>query len=89
MKDEISQLSKGRRRRAISNPNKKFMTLVEALVAEETMSESNQAIEETGAVEDVIEVGGMQEDEGSNSEAEELPVVHTRTGCEVKIPRKY
>lgn len=31
----------------------------------------------------------MQEDEGPNLEAEELPVVRTRTGCEVKRPRKY
>jgi hypothetical protein len=65
------------------------MTLFEALVAEETISEPMQASKEMGAVEDVIEVGGMQEDESSNSEAEELPVIRTRTGREVKRPRKY
>ena len=82
-------MSRDKKRKAIPNPNKKFMTLAEALVAGETTSEPNQAIEETGAVEDVIEVGGMQEDGSSNSEAEELPVVRTRSGREVKRPRKY
>lgn len=37
------------------------MILFEALVAEETISEPMQASKEMGAVEDVIEVGGMQE----------------------------
>jgi hypothetical protein len=32
---------------------------------------------------------GVQEGESSNSEVEELPVIHTRTGREVKKPRKY
>ena len=65
------------------------MTLAEALVADGTISEPNQATAEADAVEDVIEVGGMEEGESSNLEAEELPVVRTRTGREVKRPRKY
>jgi hypothetical protein len=89
LEEEVGRLSRGKKRKAIPNPNKKFMTLFEALVAEETISEPMQASKEMGAVEDVIEVGGMQEDESSNSEAEELPVIRTRTGREVKRPRKY
>jgi hypothetical protein len=89
MEEEIGRLSRGKKRKAIPNPNKKFMTLAEALVASDTISEPNEATVEADAVEDVIEVGGMEEDESSNSEAEELPVVRTRTGREVKRPRKY
>jgi hypothetical protein len=37
----------------------------------------------------VIEVGEIKEDKRLNSGKEELGVVHTCTGCEVKRPRKY
>ena len=79
----------GKKRKAIPNPNKRFMTLAEALVAGDAISEPNEAIERADAVEDVIKVGGIEEDERSNSEEEELTVVRTRAGREVRIPRKY
>nr|CEG03922.1 unnamed protein product [Fusarium acuminatum CS5907] len=87
--EEVGRLSRGKKRKAIPNPNRKFMTLTEALVADNTISKPNQAAEETGAVEDVIEVGEVEEDEGSNSEAEELLVVRTHVGSVVKRPREY
>jgi hypothetical protein len=34
-------------------------------------------------------VGGVEEDETSNSETEELPVARTRAGRAVKRPREY
>ncbi|KAJ4176326.1 hypothetical protein NW759_17773 [Fusarium solani] len=89
LEEEVGRLSRGKKRRAIPNPNRKFMTLAEALVAGDTISRSNEAIEEAEAVEEVIEVGGVEEDEGSDSEAEELPVVRTRAGRAVKRPREY
>jgi hypothetical protein len=89
LEEEVSRLSRGKKRKAIPNPNKKFMTLAEALVAGEVISSPSRATQETEAVEDVIEVGGVQEDESSNSKAEELPALHTRTGREVKRPRRY
>jgi hypothetical protein len=89
MEEEVGRLSRGKKRKAIPNPNKKFMTLADALVADETISEPNQGIEEAGAVEDVNEVEGMEEEESSNSEAEELLAVGTHTDREVKRPRKY
>ncbi|RKK64998.1 hypothetical protein BFJ69_g16523 [Fusarium oxysporum] len=67
---------------AMPDPSKKSMTLAEALAVDGTIPEPIQATEETGAVEDVIEMGGQQEDVSSNWEAEELPVVRTRTGRE-------
>ncbi|KAJ0126534.1 putative RNA-directed DNA polymerase from transposon BS [Fusarium oxysporum f. sp. albedinis] len=89
MEEEVGRLSRGKKRKAIPNPNEKFMTLADALVAGETISEPNQAIQEARAVEDVIEVEGMEEEESSNSEAEELLAVRTHTGLEDKRPRKY
>ncbi|KAJ3454118.1 hypothetical protein MRS44_018012 [Fusarium solani] len=74
LEEEVGRLSRGKKRKAIPNPNKRFMTLAEALVTGETISEANEAIEEADAVEDVIEVGGMEEVESSNSEEEELGV---------------
>jgi hypothetical protein len=49
-------------------------------VAGEAISSPTQATEETEAVEEVIEVGGMEEDERSNSEEEELTVCGTHAG---------
>ncbi|KAK2685201.1 hypothetical protein QWA68_016044 [Fusarium oxysporum] len=89
LEEEVSRLSRGKKRKAIPNPNKRFMTLAEALVAGDAISEPNEAIERADAVEDVIKVGGIEEDERSNSEEEELTVVCTRAGREVRIPRKY
>ncbi|TVY62580.1 hypothetical protein Focb16_v004156 [Fusarium oxysporum f. sp. cubense] len=89
LEEEVGRLSRGKKRKAIPNPNRKFMTLAEALVVGNTISEPDQAAEEIEAVEDVIEVGGVEEDEGLNSEAEELLVVRTRAGRAVKRPREY
>jgi hypothetical protein len=89
LEEEVGRLSRRKKRKAIPNPNKKFMTLFEALVACGTISELNRATIETDAVEDVIEVGGVEEDESANSETEELPVACTRAGRTVKKPRKY
>jgi hypothetical protein len=89
MEEEVGRLSRGKKRKAIPNTNKKFMTLADALMADETISEPNQAIQEAGAVEDVIEVEGMEEEESSNSKAEELLAVRTHTGRKAKRPRNY
>ncbi|EXK76884.1 hypothetical protein FOQG_18389 [Fusarium oxysporum f. sp. raphani 54005] len=89
MEEEVGRLRRGKKRKATPNPNEKFMTLADALVSCETISEPNQAIQEARAVEDVIEVEGMEEEESSNSEAEELLAVRTHTGHEDKTPRKY
>ncbi|KAL9566110.1 hypothetical protein ACKAV7_009728, partial [Fusarium commune] len=82
LEEEVGRLSRGKKRKAIPNPNRKFMTLAEALVVGNTISEPDQAAEEIEAVEDVIEVGGVEEDKGSNSEAEELLVFYDPPGTE-------
>ncbi|RKK06786.1 hypothetical protein BFJ65_g18340 [Fusarium oxysporum f. sp. cepae] len=89
LEEEVGQLSRGKKRKAIPNPNKKSITLAQSLAAGDTISEPHEAIKGVDVVEDVIEVGGIEEDERSNSGKEELGVVRTRTGREVKRPRKY
>jgi hypothetical protein len=89
LEEEVGRLSRGKTRKAIPNPNKKFMKLTEALVVGNTISEPDQTAEESEAVEDVIEVRGVEEDEGSNSKAEELLVVRTHAGRAIKRPREY
>ncbi|KAM5528475.1 transposase [Fusarium oxysporum f. sp. phaseoli] len=74
LEEEVGRLSRGKKRKAIPNPNKKFITLAEALAAGDTISEPNEVIEGTDVVGDVIEVGGIEEDERSNSGKEELGV---------------
>ncbi|RFN47273.1 hypothetical protein FIE12Z_8486 [Fusarium flagelliforme] len=89
LEEEVGRLNRGKKRKAIPNPNRKFITLAETLVAGDAISEPNQAAEEIEAVEEVIEVGGVEANEGSNSEAEELPVARTRARRAVKRPRGY
>ncbi|RKK07392.1 hypothetical protein BFJ65_g17598 [Fusarium oxysporum f. sp. cepae] len=66
LEEEVGRLSRGKKRKAIPNPKKKFMRLAEALAAGDTILEPNEAIERANVVEDVIEVGGIEEDERSN-----------------------
>ncbi|RKL12534.1 hypothetical protein BFJ70_g16201 [Fusarium oxysporum] len=89
LEEEVGQLSRGKKRKAVPNLNRKFMTLAEALVVGETIPKTSQATAETEAVEDVIEVGGAEEDVSTNSEAEELSVTRTRAGRAVKRLRGY
>ncbi|EXL63956.1 hypothetical protein FOPG_19774, partial [Fusarium oxysporum f. sp. conglutinans race 2 54008] len=55
----------------------------------ETIPKTSQATAETEVVEDVIEVGGAEEDVSTNSEAEEVSVTRTRAGRAVKRLRGY
>jgi hypothetical protein len=56
LEEEVGRLSRGKKRKAIPNPNKKFMTLAEALVAGDTISEPNQATAEVDTIKNVIKV---------------------------------
>ncbi|KAG6979719.1 hypothetical protein FocnCong_v010364 [Fusarium oxysporum f. sp. conglutinans] len=89
LEEEVGRLSRGKKRKAVPNPNRKFMTLAEVLVTGETIPKTSQATAETEVVEDVIEVGGAEEDVSTNSEAEEVSVTRTRAGRAVKRLRGY
>jgi hypothetical protein len=48
LEEEVKRLNWGKKRRAIPNPNRKSMTLAEALVVGDTILERNHATVETG-----------------------------------------
>jgi hypothetical protein len=89
LEEEVRQLSRGKKRKAIPNPNRRFIILAEALVASDTISKPNQATVKTEAIKDIIEVGGVEEIESSNWEAEELPIIRTHASRAVKRLREY
>jgi hypothetical protein len=48
LEEEVERLSRGKKRKAIPNPNRKSMTLAEVLVVGDTILERNHATVETG-----------------------------------------
>jgi hypothetical protein len=90
LEEEVARLKRGKKRKAISNPNRRFMTLAEALA-------SDKATLKVGDEEMFVEVDTDSEEEvvsevETASEAEmqltpEPPEVTTRSGRIVKRPR--
>jgi DDE superfamily endonuclease len=82
LEEELSRLKRGRKRKAIPNPNRRFISLSEALASGEKVVESNL---EEEVVESEVESGVESEIE---SEAEiEAQITTTRAGRLVKRPR--
>jgi uncharacterized coiled-coil protein SlyX len=60
------QVRRGRKRKAVPNPNRRFMTLAEALATGKSLDDSKEAgieVDVDEEVEEVIEVGVRSEDE--------------------------
>jgi vacuolar-type H+-ATPase subunit D/Vma8 len=73
LEKQMAQVRRGKKRKAIPNPNRRFMALAEALAAGEALHDSKEAeieVDVDEEVEWVIEVGVRSEDE-----REELTVV--------------
>lgn len=89
LEEEVARLTRTKKRKAIPNPNKRFMTLGEALASEEGTREPREPQEAAEVEEDVP---GAQESE-PNEDGEddfELPTAkRTRTGKMVKQPQRY
>lgn len=82
LEEELSRLKRGRKRKAIPNPNRRFISLSEALASGEEVVESNLE-------EEVVESEAESEVESEvESEAEiEAQITTTRAGRLVKRPR--
>jgi hypothetical protein len=82
LEEELSRLKRGRKRKAIPNPNRRFVSLSEALASSKEVVESNLE-------EEVVESEVEEEVESEiESEAEiEAQVTTTRAGRLVKRPR--
>jgi hypothetical protein len=74
-------LTKTRKRRAIPNPNKKFILLPEAFAGDNQASENQRVVEDP-----VVE----EEDDDDDNEGEDnAPVRRSRSGRAIKKPRIY
>ncbi|KAJ3454128.1 hypothetical protein MRS44_018022 [Fusarium solani] len=90
LEEELARLKRGKKRKAVPNPNKRFMTLGETLAAVEAISE-----EETQIMPVVVECGSSSEPEseseaGSVIEVREETIPHqptTRSGRLIKRHR--
>jgi hypothetical protein len=101
----MAQLRRGKKRKAVLNPNRRFMALAETLAVGEVLPDSKEAeiemvvdeevesvIEEVESVieevESVIEVGVRSEDESDNFMVVIKRYQRTRSGRDVKKPRR-
>jgi hypothetical protein len=87
----MAQLRRGKKRKAVPNPNRRFMALVETLAAGGALPDSKEAEIEVGVdeeVESVIEVGVRSEDESDDFRVVTKHCQRTRSGREIKKPRR-
>ncbi|KAJ3453818.1 hypothetical protein MRS44_018450 [Fusarium solani] len=91
LEEQVSQLRRGKKRKAVPNPNRRFMALAEALAAGEALLDSKEAeieVDVDEEVESVIEVGVGSEDESDDFRVVTKHCQRTRSGREVKKPRR-
>jgi hypothetical protein len=95
LEEELARLTRSKKRRAIPNPNRRFMEIGEALAAGEPIpnfkkgpqgQKRAQIEEEVVVVEDVVVVGGADM-QSADDEEEEAPQIRTRSGRAIKRPR--
>ncbi|KAF6512733.1 hypothetical protein HZS61_007539 [Fusarium oxysporum f. sp. conglutinans] len=91
LEEQMAQLRRGKKRKAVPNPNRRFMALAETLAAGEAPPDSKKAEIEVNVdeeVESVIEVGVGLEDESDDFRVVTKHCQRTRSGREVKISRR-
>ncbi|KAG6996503.1 Pogo transposable element with ZNF domain [Fusarium oxysporum f. sp. conglutinans] len=79
LEEHVSQLRRGKKRKAVPNPNRRFMALAEALAAGESLRNSKEA---------EIEVGVRSEDESDDFRVVTKHCQRTRSGRKIKKPRR-
>ncbi|KAF4334743.1 hypothetical protein FBEOM_11425 [Fusarium beomiforme] len=91
LEEQMAQVRRGKKRKAVPNPNRRFMALSETLAAGEALSDSKEAeieVDVDEEVESVIEVGVRSEDESDDFMLVTKHCQRTRSGREVKKPRR-
>ncbi|RYC79914.1 hypothetical protein BFJ63_vAg17206 [Fusarium oxysporum f. sp. narcissi] len=91
LEEQMAQVRRGRKRKAVPNPNRRFMTLAEALATGEALQDTKEAeieVDVDEKVESVIEVGVGSEDEREDFTVVTKHYQRTRSGREVKKPRR-
>jgi len=85
LEEELARLKRTKKRKAIPNPNRRFMEMAEIL-------HQNDGISNAGAAQEVVEeVEETSDEESENSLDEEIspPPKYTRLGRQVKRPHRY
>jgi uncharacterized coiled-coil protein SlyX len=83
LEELMAQLRRGKKRKAVANANRRFMTLAEALASGETLDDPKEAeigVDVDGEVESVIEVGVGSEDESGDLTVKTKHCQRTRSG---------
>ncbi|RKK96805.1 hypothetical protein BFJ70_g17639 [Fusarium oxysporum] len=91
LEEQMAQLRRGKKRKAVPNPYRRFMALAEALATGEAIPDSKEAeieVDVDEEVESVIEVGVGLEDESDDFMVVTKHCQRTRSGREVKKPRR-
>ncbi|KAG6979946.1 hypothetical protein FOFC_17585 [Fusarium oxysporum] len=91
LEEQMAQLRRGKKRKAVPNPNRRFMALAESLATGEALPDSKGAeieVDVDEEVESVIEVGVGLEDERDDFMVVTKHYQRTRSGREVKKPRR-
>ncbi|KAM5529114.1 transposase-like protein [Fusarium oxysporum f. sp. phaseoli] len=91
LEEQVSQVRRGKKRKAVPNPNRRFMALAEALAAGESLPNSTEAeieVDVDEEVESVIEVGVRSEDESDDFMVVTKHCQRTRSGRKIKKPRR-
>ncbi|RKK47785.1 hypothetical protein BFJ69_g18157 [Fusarium oxysporum] len=91
LEEQMAQVRRGKKRKAVPNPNRRFMALAEALMTGEALPDSKKAeieVDVDEKVESVIEVGVRSEDESDDFRVVTKHCQRTRSGREVKKPRR-
>jgi hypothetical protein len=91
LEEQMAQVRRGKKRKAVPNPNRRFMDLAEALAAGEALHDSKEAeieVDVDEKVESVIEVGVRLEDQSEDFTVVTKHCQRTRSGREVKKPRR-
>jgi hypothetical protein len=89
LKAEVARLTKTRKRRAIPNPNKKFIPLSEGLAGENQAPEKQEVVEQPIVEEDDEEDDNKDDENDDNEYEDDAPVRRTRSGRAIKKPRMY
>ncbi|KAJ3454743.1 hypothetical protein MRS44_013343 [Fusarium solani] len=90
LEEEVARLKRGKKRRAIPNPNRRFMTLGEALIQDKAIPEvgdQGASILVDSELEEVVVSGTETASEIEVTAAPESPQITTRSGRLIKKPK--
>ncbi|EGU71756.1 hypothetical protein FOXB_17734 [Fusarium oxysporum f. sp. conglutinans Fo5176] len=91
LEEQMAQVQRGKKRKAVPNPNRRFMALAETLAAREALPDSKEAeieLDVDEEAESVIEVDVRSEDKSDDFRVVTKHCQRTRSGREVKKPRR-